>query len=116
SGDHLEQFVRVAGAADDVESRVGEQPGQALPQQRHVLGDNDAHGNTAVIVVRAAVVSTAAEPPAAATRSPPRAMISAPCLSPLPSASIRTRSMASSPSTATRMTAPLPSCRALWTV
>src|SRR5947207_5520336 len=56
-GDDLEQFVRVAGASYDVESRIGEQPGQALPEQCHVLGDNDTHGNSAVIVVRAAVVS-----------------------------------------------------------
>ena len=41
---HLEhQVVRVRAAADDLEARLRQQPGEALPQQRGVLGYDDAH-------------------------------------------------------------------------
>ena len=64
------QRRRVAGRGDDVVPGVGEQAGQALPEQRGVLADHDAHGSTASTTVpRPAGLSTSSVPPAAATRS-----------------------------------------------
>ena len=46
-----EQRVAVADAGDDLVAAVGQQRGEALAQQHEVLGDHDAHGNLATIVV-----------------------------------------------------------------
>ena len=42
--DHAEQRLGVTAPADDVEAGVLEHPGEALAQQRLVVGDHEAHG------------------------------------------------------------------------
>jgi hypothetical protein len=56
---------RVARLADDVDAGVGEQPGDALAGEHHVLGYDDAHG----ISARHAVCLMDRLPPSAPTRS-----------------------------------------------
>ena len=71
----------VRDGRDDVEAVVAQQPGQAVAQQREVLGDHNAQGITALIVVGPpAGLTTTSRPSSASTRraSPRR---------PLPSAS-----------------------------
>src|SRR5690348_4511662 len=69
-GDGRNQLPRVPQRRCDFVAAVGEQPGQSLPQQHLVLGDHDAHGNSAVrIVPPSGAVSTRRLPPWAATRS-----------------------------------------------
>src|SRR5215467_11734670 len=50
-GHRLEQLGRVRHGRDDLETAVGEHPGEPVPQQHRVLGDHDSHGSSAVMVV-----------------------------------------------------------------
>src|SRR5216683_497606 len=63
--DRAQQRGGVAGLADHVDAGVGEQPGDALAGQHHVLGYDDAHG----ISARHAVCLKDRLPPSAPTRS-----------------------------------------------
>ncbi len=47
---HFERRA-VADAGDDLDTGLGQQPGQGLAQQARIVGDHDAHGNSAVIIV-----------------------------------------------------------------
>src|SRR5262245_570873 len=49
--DRLQELLRVADGGDHVEAPVGQELGQAGPQQDRVFGDHDAHGSSAVMVV-----------------------------------------------------------------
>src|SRR6478735_1304101 len=69
-GYERQQRVGVPRAADDLVPGVLEQAGEALAQQHGVLGDHDAHGSsTAIRVPAPAGLSSASDPPWAATRS-----------------------------------------------
>src|ERR687898_1696212 len=63
--DHAEQGLGIPTAPGDLEAGVLEQPGEALAQQRLVVGDHDAHG----ISTRSWPSRRAAVPPTAPTRS-----------------------------------------------
>ena len=70
SRDGVHQCRRVAGRGADLDAGLGEQPRQALAQQRGVVGDHDAHGRTAsTSVPPARARRTASDPRSAVTRS-----------------------------------------------
>src|SRR4051794_34726048 len=70
-GAHLaDEVLGVARLGDDVEARVLEQPGDALAQQDTVVGDDYAHGISALrMVPRPGGLSSSSRPSRAATRS-----------------------------------------------
>src|SRR5699024_481832 len=90
-GDRAQQPVGLGDGADDLMSGVREQSGDALPEQDVVLGDHDAHGTSATIVVGPpAGLVTVSVPLAAATRparpaSPVEAPLRSMCAPPAPS-------------------------------
>ena len=100
------QRLGVPGHPHDRMAGVGEQSRQALPEERAILRDHDAHGSTASITVpwpRGLRIES--DPPRAATRSaspasPVPAAITAP---PRPSSAIRTSTRASERTTRTSM-------------
>ena len=68
--DGAQQLEPVRRLPDHVEAGVGEQPREPLAQQHLVVGDDDAHGTSARIVVcPAAARSTASSPSSAPMRS-----------------------------------------------
>ena len=78
--DARDQRRAVRDGRDDVEAVVAQQPGQAVAQQREVLGDHNAQGITALIVVGPpAGLTTTSRPSSASTRraSPRRPLPSA---------------------------------------
>ena len=60
---------RVSGTTNNVESRLAEQSREAFPQQRHVLGDHDAHGIAASMVVLSRTLASLTDPFSATIRS-----------------------------------------------
>ena len=68
---HLaEELLGVAGLADHLEPRLGEEAGDALPKEDGVVGDHDPHGISALSTVpNPRGLSTARSPPSASTRS-----------------------------------------------
>src|SRR5690606_12488504 len=72
-----DQFRCGGGGGDDVVPLVGQQPGQALPEQALVLADDQPHGTSAyTLVPPSGAASTRSAPPIASTRS---AMPRSPC-------------------------------------
>src|SRR3954447_21393512 len=68
--DLLEQVVGGRALRDDVKSRLGEQPRDALPQQNRVVCDSYAHGISArTVVPLAGGLQTRSFPSTASTRS-----------------------------------------------
>src|SRR5680860_1240431 len=69
-GHHVEECLGVRRAADDVVTRIDQQAGQPLAEQRRVLADHDPHGSTASIVVPVPTgLVITSDPPMAATLS-----------------------------------------------
>src|SRR5262249_4603887 len=67
--DGVGERVGVVHLRDDLEVVVPQQPGQAVSQEREVLGDHDPHGSSARIVVGPpSGLSTVSFPSSASTR------------------------------------------------
>ena len=47
SRDRAQELAAVGRLADDLETGVGEQPGEPFAQEHLVVGDHDAHGSSA---------------------------------------------------------------------
>ena len=93
--DGPQQLLGVGHGRDDLEAAVGQQLGQALPQQHGVLGDHDSHGSSTVIVVGPpGGLSMARVPSTAAARwaSPSSPLPAAGAAPPWPSSLTTTRS------------------------
>ena len=58
-----EELVRRLGLADDLDARIGEEPGESLAQERLVLGDHDPHGISATSRTRPGAVSRTVKNP-----------------------------------------------------
>ena len=111
--DRVDERVGVGDLGDDVEVVVAEQPGEPVAQEREVLGDHDAHGSSARIVVGPpAGLCTVSVPSSASTRrrSPARPLPAA-SAPPLPSSWISTSSIPSLRPTEMSMR-PAPECLA----